>query len=104
MPICARDDKALEHFPWEACPFEIRESIFKIVSEDHPGYFEYKAEDDVAPLTVALRRLPISYQHVLQWFAKQNVSLHVKVSDGCNISTLNKSELGVFQELVLIVR
>lgn len=37
-----------------------------------PPDFYHTGGEDVPPLLVALRRLPISYEHILQWFARSN--------------------------------
>lgn len=60
-------------FPWEKLPFEIREEIFKNVNEQSVRGLNYFWWDGVmSPLIIALRSQPFSYQHVLQWFAKEN--------------------------------
>jgi hypothetical protein len=105
---------AAKSFPWEHCPYEIRDAIFKTISDQYSsiysgGYKYFKHNDyRTSPLVVALRRLPISYEHVLQWVAKEtspNIDLL-----SCNgswdnlISRLTSSELKIFTRASLIKR
>ena len=93
------------YFPWERCPYEIRDAIFKAVSDDYSGgwgrrarhYFEQTGYR-LSPLVVALRRLPISYEHVLQWVSKET---NVRLYFPNGVTGLTRSELRIFSKMTM---
>lgn len=54
-------------------------------------------------LVVALRELPISYGHVLEWFAKANshMALYLDPED-CDLNDMTRTELEVVESAELI--
>lgn len=93
-------------FPWEKLPFEIREQIFKDVNQRSPrglNYFWWNGT--MAPLIVALRSQPISYQHILQWFAKENFYFSpLFPTPEHPMMDLTKDELAVIKEASIDIR
>jgi hypothetical protein len=84
-------------FPWEKLPFETRDHIFKEVDKFSDRGFHYFWWNGVmVPLIIALRSLPISYQHALQWFAKERFYFSPKYpSPERPMLDLAKAELAV---------
>jgi hypothetical protein len=107
-------------FPWEKLPYEPREIIFLMVHQNKdrcrciwgriepclcicstPVYF--KQQRMMPALVVALRPLPASYQHVLQWLAKFNEHINSGESNAHNLNDMTKSELTVLKSVKVSV-
>lgn len=56
---------------WEVLPFELREQIFSEFEENKWGRWW---NNGPTAIVKALRTLPISYSHILQWFARHAVA------------------------------
>lgn len=98
-------------FRWDDLPVEIREQIFDEVGKQQGaygpgnGYFCYRGE--MPELVIALRSLPKSHAHILQWFAKMNTSILLKPrypSPGRADTELNKEELAIIGRAVIELR
>lgn len=94
--------------PWERLPYELRQKIFalldnkkfyKVVRTKHSdrssGYFY-----NVPPLVIALRSLPLSYSHVLEWFGKYNT--HLRLYEP-NFGMLSDDEVAVINSVYVNV-
>ncbi|KAE8454585.1 hypothetical protein EG329_000208 [Mollisiaceae sp. DMI_Dod_QoI] len=101
-------DRALEMvqrgtFCWEDLPFEIRDQIFSEVNKCL-GYPYFHWDTSMPQLVVALRTLPKSYEHVLQWFAKQNSRVFLcprYPSPSYTILDMSKVELSVIKTMAI---
>ncbi|CZR62966.1 uncharacterized protein PAC_12863 [Phialocephala subalpina] len=95
-------------FPWEKLPFEIREKIFEDVKKSLDrsrrymgGYFSW--DGTMPPLVVALRPLPVSYEHVLKWFRKHNRYLKLDGYTGYVLAEMNAKEVQMVQSLSIVL-
>ncbi|TVY91286.1 hypothetical protein LAWI1_G005151 [Lachnellula willkommii] len=97
-------------FPWEKLPYELREKIFALVHQQgcstqlkgrHPVYCKsyYERHSNMPALVVALRLLPKSYHHVLEWFCKFNHSFNTGANGLLSLSDMTQSELAAFKYL-----
>jgi hypothetical protein len=83
----------LKVFPWERLPTEIRDKIFDNL-EDEPLYESYfKGNGSVPALVVALRSLPLSYEHFLQRFAENSSAIVINEWTSFDLSDMSQKEL-----------
>lgn len=91
-------------FPWEELPYELREKIFALVHQQMcstrcKSYYE--RHRNMPALVVALRRLPNSYHHVLEWFRKFNHSFNAGDNGLLSLNDMTQSELATFKSLTI---
>jgi hypothetical protein len=90
---------------WETMPWEIREHIFFYVDQlDYLKRQYFSISCHIPELLVALRRLPISYKHVLLWFAKRNKSIYLSLWARFRLGNLLKPELQVIEDVTMELR
>ncbi|KAF8858815.1 hypothetical protein BDZ45DRAFT_802213 [Acephala macrosclerotiorum] len=103
-----RELLATKSFPWDKCPYEIRELIFAELDnngkrDNGRSYFRwnYNGRGEIPPLVVALRSFPSSHDHALQWFRKCNFDgfLMMDSKTGYDLGTANLEELSVFTSI-----
>ena len=92
-------------FPWERLPFELRQQIFDALDkmtwlwrEEAPVcYFDWS--HTLPPLVIALRRLPISHQHVIKHLDSKNTGKgrYMRVYSAHHLVRLTKTELRIVQ-------
>jgi len=97
-------DQSTKVFDWEKLPTELREQIFEFTDtvSDRVPHFEWRGR--LPALVVALRSLPISHAHVLEWVKKYNRSLRLTDWFGFNLADWNKDELSVIEFVWMDVR
>lgn len=110
QPLHKKSRNKKRAFPWEKLPFELRHKIFALVDDDYarsrvsytnpnPNAKYFKIRNSKMPaLVVALRKLPISYDHVLQWVLKNGTMLNIAI-DQFSTSDMNGTELRLFKSL-----
>lgn len=88
---------------WESLAYELREQIFREVSaqEYFPGipYFTWACAYSIPPLIEALRLLPRSHAHVVDFFHRRSHLLNFH--KGFRFSGMNDAELAGVRSLVL---
>lgn len=84
-------------FPWEKCPYEVRDMIFAGVDIRDFSYFRWYGT--IPALVVALRGLPTSYEHVLQWFRYRNTVIFLNSICGYSLNELKARELQMLTSL-----
>lgn len=85
----------LKVFPWERLPVEIRDKIFDNLEDEslYGSYFKWNGS--VPALVLALRSLPLSYEHVLQRFANYSSAIEINEWTSFDLSDMSQKELDV---------
>jgi hypothetical protein len=102
LTISSPASKLVAAFPWDRLPFEIRQKIFDLLTPESPSgsppYFRCHWKTGMPPLVVALRPLPISYDHALQNFSKENRELWLRSRGAKNtVRGMTKTELSFIE-------
>ncbi|KAL2062386.1 hypothetical protein VTL71DRAFT_6652 [Oculimacula yallundae] len=87
-------------FPWETMPYEIRERIFAEANKNpFPNQVSWRGK--MSALVIALRPLPLSYSHVLEWLAhfSGHIFMHPNTWYGNDLSDWNATELRLIKSL-----
>jgi hypothetical protein len=103
---------------WDKIPYELREQIFASIDgftepEHYPspiGSSKYFRRAPIGPspmpaLVVALRTLPLSYSHVMEWFTKANYHIvhYANDEEGQDLSDMTRCELEAIRAINLII-
>lgn len=87
---------------WETIPYEIRSQILDSID----GFTEAPTEPSQMPaLVVALRPLPLSHEHVMEWFTNANYRIvhYASNEDGQDLSHMPRCELEAIRSINLII-
>lgn len=106
-PLVAKKSKTCF---WETIPDEIREKIYKEldllgpdgVVDIHLSNSNFRRNHEMPALIVALRELPVSYGHVLDWFSRVNSHLVVYFDPEDSDLDMTPAELEVVESAELI--
>ena len=90
--------------PWERLPFEIRDTIFDNLEDESLCGSYFKWNGSVPALVVALRSLPLSYEHVLQRFANYSSAIEINEWTSFNLSDMSQKELNVIVKAEMELR
>jgi hypothetical protein len=96
--------QVLKVFPWERLPFEIRDSIFDNLEAESLCESYFKRNGSVPAFVVALRSLPLFYEHVLQTFASHSSTIQINEWNKFNLSDLSQKELDIIVKAEMELR
>jgi hypothetical protein len=92
-------------FPWELCPYELRDQIFDALDKCHwQPYFGWDSDGCPPPFLVAVRSLPLSYEHALQRFAQCSSQIHMHLWTSHDLTDMVQAELNVIEKVDLELR